>query len=268
MTTYGKGQIGIPDRSIPEINELIEDGYCILRDFMDHSTLAVLLEKVYRYYAMQEAEFGVDKMNKMGELNVLRCPIYHNEAFFSALEEDRIVEIARAFLGEHYILHLQNAIINRPSEKHQQSAWHRDLPYQNHIISKPLALNVFLCLTDFSSDNGATCFIPKGHRIEEFPSDEELEKKSVQLKAKAGDVILFDSMILHRAGINRSNADRIGLNHVLVKPLLKQQIDLPALFDGKHQENPIRSALIGYRFAVPKSVKEFREIRLKRLEHG
>jgi ectoine hydroxylase-related dioxygenase (phytanoyl-CoA dioxygenase family) len=263
MRKYGQNNTGIPNNSDAVVKQLIGEGLAVLQSIIEVEALENLRKRTYQIYDDQAAEFGIKNMERIGELNVLRCPLYCDELFFLLLENERILEITQNYLGEHFILHLQNAIINTPQKEHHQTAWHRDLPYQNHLISRPLALNVFLCLTDFTKENGATHFIERSHKMEDFPSDATLEKSSFQIEGRAGDVILFDSMMIHRAGINQSSEDRIGLNHVLVKPLLKQQIDLPSLFNGKYRDHPVRSKLLGYRFDVPKTVLEFRLNRLK-----
>ena len=122
------------------------------------------------------------------------------------------------------IINLQNAIINKPNEEHHQSSWHRDLPYQDWIISKPLAVNAFYCMSDFTSQNGATFLLPFSQKIEKFPSKRYVEENQIQMIAPKGSVVLFDSMVFHRASFNSTSNVRYGINNMFVVPILKQQI--------------------------------------------
>ena len=86
---------------------------------------------------------------------------------------------------------------------------------------------------------------------------------AVQVNAKAGSVILFDSMLFHRAGYNcTNNFIRRGINNVFVKPILNQQIDIPRCLRGKYSNEAYFEMLLGYKNQIPESVIEYRERRL------
>jgi ectoine hydroxylase-related dioxygenase (phytanoyl-CoA dioxygenase family) len=84
------------------------------------------------------------------------------------------------------------------------------------------------------------------------------------ITAPAGSLIVFDSMLFHRAGINRSQAMRRGVNNVFALPFLKQQIVLPALLDGKWSDDPWLRRLLGYESDPPRSPAEYREQRTRK----
>ena len=155
-------------------------------------------------------------------------------------------------------------VINKPNEEHHQSSWHRDLPYQNFVISKPLAIGALFCIDDFTSESGATFVLPHSHKVESIPSSQFVEKFSKQVIAKAGSVILFDAMLFHKAGYNSANFTRRAINNVYVVPILKQQIDLPAALNGKYSENPFLSKFLGYSSNTPASDIEWRNNKLNR----
>ena len=166
-------------------------------------------------------------------------------------------------LGENFQLHLQNAIINKPNREHHQSSWHRDLPYQDWVISKPLAFNAFYCLTDFTEENGSTVVLPFSHKTDHFPSEGFVKENEVKVIAKAGSVIFFDSMLYHRASYNASDAIRFGVNHLFVVPILKQQVDISNSFSSEEELSEEEKMILGIKFAVPSSVVDFREKRYK-----
>jgi len=52
--------------------------------------------------------------------------------------------LSKLIVGK-FILNQQNGI-NPPGETCNQSAWHRDLPYQHYVSSTPLTINALLCM--------------------------------------------------------------------------------------------------------------------------
>ncbi len=84
------------------------------------------------------------------------------------------------------------------------------------------------------------------------------------VNAPAGSVIVFDAMLYHRAGDNKSPKPRRAINHVFTIPILKQQIDLPRGLDGKFRDDPELARLFGYDSAVRGSVREWRDSRHER----
>jgi ectoine hydroxylase-related dioxygenase (phytanoyl-CoA dioxygenase family) len=158
---------------------------------------------------------------------------------------------------------LQNAIVNRPAQVHHQAAWHRDLPYLDRISSAPLAVSALFCIDDFTVENGATWCLPGSHLLAEPPSDRFLAGHSVAICAGAGDVIVFDSMLLHRAGANESTRPRRAVNHVYSVGIIRQQIDLPRALNGRHADDPHLAVLLGYASNAPVSADDYRSRRLR-----
>ena len=117
--------------------------------------------------------------------------------------------------------------MNPPSDENYQAGWHRDLPYQHFVSSRPLAISALVCLDPFTTQTGGTCVLPFSHRTEAFPSEAYVQAHQIGMLASPETSLMFDSMLFHRAGANRSGRPRRGLNHVYSLPFLKQQISLP-----------------------------------------
>lgn len=265
-------QYGI--REIKNINSEIDKhcesirrkGYSILPQIIRQTQCKKLCEKIETIYQIQKNEFGENNLSQINELDVVRAPLYYDENFAHVLLEEKILNILQILFKNKFILHLQNAIINRPSKIHHQTSWHRDIPYQEYTVSNPIAINVFYCLSPFNEKTGATKILPYSHLFETFPSIEFAEENSVFVNAQPGDVVIFDSWLFHRASTNVSEHPRYGLNHVYTLPILKQQIDLPAFLNGKYQHSPLLNELLGYTFTTPSSVQQFRQNRLNKIK--
>jgi ectoine hydroxylase-related dioxygenase (phytanoyl-CoA dioxygenase family) len=192
-------------------------------------------------------------------------PLKYDDYFIQIATNDVVLKIVEKILGSFYILNLQNAIINRPNEEHHQCSWHRDLPYQNFTISNPISLNALFCIDEFSEETGATVVVPYTHKTEILPSDRYISKHQTVAVAKPGSVIVFDSMLFHKAGYNSSKIIRRAVNHQYQIPLLKQFYDFPRALKGKFSSNKFLAQLLGYTSQTPLDDIEWREKRLDKV---
>ena len=117
-------------------------------------------------------------------------------------------------------------------------------------------------LNDYNNKSGSTVVLPFSHRLESMPSKKYVEKNQVSLIADAGSVIVFNSWLYHRAGLNKSGKVRTGINHLYAIPFIRQQIDIPRLLNGKFRDDPQLHKVLGYKWETPISVDEWRQKRL------
>ncbi|MCS7085678.1 MAG: phytanoyl-CoA dioxygenase family protein, partial [Bacteroidia bacterium] len=240
-------------------------GYTVLNEILDESFLAEARRRLDRVYDLQKSSFGEGNLDKINEKNMARAPLVYDDWFLDIATNETVINLVREFLGEYFILHLQNGIINTPDEVHHQTSWHRDLPYQNFVISQPIAISALFCIDEFNEQTGGTFVLPYTHKVDYFPSLEYVEKHQVQVIAPAGSVIVFDSMLFHRAGANRSQTIRRAINNVYVTPILKQQINITQCFPNPDRLDGWTRRFLGFDSDVPSSVDQWRQIRMSRL---
>ena len=263
--SYGVNHQNILNNAIDShIEELQINGFSILEDVLNNDEIEECRFKLDKLYQYQEKHFGSDNLEKINEKNVVRCPLVYEEFFLNIAVNKTVLEIVKKMIGDYFILHLQNGVINKPNEIHHQGSWHRDLPYQNFVISKPLAISALFCIDDFTTESGGTFVLPHSHKIDIVPSLQFIEKCSKQIIAKAGAVILFDSMLLHRAGYNSAKFIRRAINNVYVVSILKQQINLAVALKGKYSEDKFLAKFLGYETNSPSDDVEWRNKRLKK----
>jgi ectoine hydroxylase-related dioxygenase (phytanoyl-CoA dioxygenase family) len=266
ITSYGiVNQVHADSELDEQLEELRINGYTIIPKVLSDAELQTARTKLDEVYEMQVKETGLPALESIAEENMARCPLAYDDFFISLVTRTPVLDLVGAAIdNKEILLHLQNGIINRPNAKHHQSSWHRDLPYQEYVSSKPLALGALFCIDEFSVETGCTYVLPHSHRVEQMPSTKYVSRHQKPAEAPPGSVIVFDAMLYHRAGYNSSNRIRRGINHVYAVPLLKQQIDIPAMLKGRHAEDPLLNKLLGYRTSVAHSVKEYREMRQTR----
>ncbi len=250
------------------IENVKRKGFTVLDKVLDEPTLNNIRHSLDENYKLQEDEFGLENIIAINELDMLRCPLLYDDLFLKLITNKDVLKIVTGVLGKEVLLHLQNGIINRPNRDHHQSSWHRDLPYQEYVISKPLGISVFYCIDEFNSQTGSTIVLPYSHKEEKIPSLDFVSENEYQIIAKPGDVLLFDSMVYHKAGYNSSSIIRRGINNVFVAPLLKQQINLPKLLNGKFSNDELLNSLLGYKYDVAESVIDYRNKRKYKKENS
>ena len=131
----------------------------------------------------------------------------------------------KRMLGPAALVMQQNGIVIPPNgQEHHQQSWHRDLPYQSWVSTKPLALSALAILDDFTPESGATLFLPGSHQHADFPSEAYVQRWAWPACAAAGTIVVFDAMCFHRGGVNRGAAPRRAVNTLFGVPLLAQQI--------------------------------------------
>lgn len=249
------------------VEEIAVRGFTVIPGLFSPEQLKEWREKIDSVYQTQEAEFGREELIAIQELDMCRAPLLYDFEFMQLATHPLILSVVKAILGDWFILNLQNAIINRPNQKHHQSSWHRDLPYQNWVISRPLAINALLAIDEFSEITGGTHVVPFTHKTEVLPSDSYIDANRIVAAAPAGSAIVFDSMLFHRAGANRSPNIRRAVNHLYTTPILKQQYDFPRALGARPDIDAATAQLLGYTSQVPLDDRVWRSNRAAR-NHG
>lgn len=245
------------------VQNIKRQGFSILKNQIPLAEINSLKQLSENIYADQLEGFGKERIKVIEEENIVRAPFLIDSAFDQLIVNEKVLEIIQSVIGQKIILHLQNVIINRSGLEHHQTAWHRDIPYQNYTLSNPISISALFALTPFNSETGGTKLIPRSHKLEKFPSKDYIQDNFLQPDLEPGDVLIFDSWIYHCAGENISEQDRYGINHVFTAPFLKQQIDFPKLIGLRDFPDKLEE-LMGEEFEIALSVNDFREKRFKK----
>lgn len=236
-------------------------GYTVVPSGYSEAQIQTMREKLDAELARQEADAGgAEVLARMKEADTVRAVLVGEPSFIDVATNENILIIAKLLLGEYFILMQQNGVVNQPAKGgHQQSRFHRDLPYQHWTSSRPLGITAVLALDPFEVETGCTSVLPASHKIEAFPSQESANAAEVPVRAPAGSYLVFDSMLFHRGGVNTSNGPRRAITNVYTIPLIKQQISFPAALNGRWSEDPFLRKLLGYESETASSVEDYRK---------
>jgi ectoine hydroxylase-related dioxygenase (phytanoyl-CoA dioxygenase family) len=256
-----------------EVDGYVEEiklvGYTVVPGALDAAGLDAIRTSVDRIYQIQAAEIGGEaRLEKINDAHTARALLAYDEIFLGVATNPKVLAIVERLLGGYYTLMLQNGVLNMPGVGDEQNAgsWHRDLNYQHFVSTRPLSVSALFCVDDFREETGGTHVLPASHKTEALPSDEFILAHERVIEAHAGSALVFDSMLFHCSGHNRSGRVRRALNHMYTLPFIKQQISLPKILNGKFRDDPFLGKFLGYDSESDESVIEFRSKRLGRLQ--
>jgi ectoine hydroxylase-related dioxygenase (phytanoyl-CoA dioxygenase family) len=208
-------------------------GYAVLESGLSAAERAAVADGFERVRRAVIERYGQAALQAIDEHNSIRAPLALDDVFLRLAQNDKVLRLCERVFRSAYVLNQQNGIINPPHQRYNQGAYHRDLPYQHFIASRPIAINALYCIDAFTIDNGCTKVIPGTHKEEAFPSDQAVRELEIQLQAPAGAFLVLDCLTYHCGGDNRTPEPRLAVNHLFTLPFIKQQVDFRTLLAGR-----------------------------------
>lgn len=242
---------------------LARDGCAVVTDVVAPEQLDATRAAMYRARDAILATVGADRLTRAGELGVLRLMLQFDPHFFTLLELPLMLAVVDATVSNSAILHLQNGLLLPPCDEAPpdpdrfQFRFHRDFP--RVLNGYLMSINCMLAIDPFTAANGATRVVPGSHQRTSPVDQADLAARSVPVECAAGSMIVFDSTLWHAAGVNRSQADRLAINHQFTRSYVKQQIDyVRALGDAVISSLADRTQqLLGWYTRVVTSLDEY-----------
>lgn len=261
-------QICPADTPTSELLEILRsDGGVILKDFISKAQVESITSDLRPFIeaTMRSSnDFSGFKTTRTGAL-MARSPHCRELAI-----DPRILGLVERFLGRFansFQLHVTQVIRVLPGEVAQMLhrdrwAWSQlqlppDLePQVNPVLARLLTevdtqLNTMLALTDFTKENGATRIAPGSPHL---PDDVKLpEEAFVSAEMAPGSMLVFTGSVMHGAGANKSESERIGLNIDYSLGWLRQEDNqyLSCPPEIAKDMDPKLQALLGYAAAGP-----------------
>jgi len=249
------------------MERLTLDGFTVVEEVLPREECGNLSVRLDMLNEKQTEQYGRERLEELNDYGVIRALVAQDETFLELAMHPQILDFVDRLVGATAILHLQNAIIVEPNKRHHQAAYHRDFA-KDFVSDKVLALNAMFAIDEFSTMSGGTWVVPRTHTVAAIPSDHYLAEHAIQIEAPQGSVILFDGLLVHKAGDNLTNQFRRAINHLYTRPFIKQQIDLAAMMAGKLEPESRAAQLLGLWTVPPCSVEEFRVDPEKRTYKG
>ena len=219
--------------------QLDENGYVILREFMSPELLQALRDECEKVYAEQGeragSEFRLEPQTRR-LANVVNC----GKIFEDLVADPTILDYVRHIISDQFKLSSLNF---RSSNPH--SDWAQPLHCDTGAVVDEQGFwicNVIWLLDDFTLENGATRMVPGSHHIGKLPQDviEDISAPhpaEILLVEKAGTVVVMNTHMWHGATANRSDHDRRALHSLYCRRDKPQQQYQKRLLSAEVQQN-------------------------------
>jgi phytanoyl-CoA hydroxylase len=206
-------------------------GYYVLEDFLSAEELAACGSEIERLHHLGSAfksdgddrvkQFQLEPYAKSDEqdgLPVLRKIEQTREfsdVFRNLAQHPKLIPVIRALLGEDLLL-FRSTLMLKPANHGSAHSFHQDSAYWP--MRPPSLVTVSIALTDSTPVNGCIQVIPKSHEwgMQEWgtiarESDDSLSNRPdldtsqvIEVPLKAGSALMFNSLVVHGSGPNRS----------------------------------------------------------------
>ena len=204
------------------VNDINTQGYSIVENVLSPEYITKAKSALIQAIEKEAAYHGHTNYSDFGM--VLLCSLY-DKILIELFDNAILNQCFNSILGEGSIVYAYTSSSMPPGKSNYSRRLHVDSPrvIPNYITN----MGATILLDDFTLDNGASWFLPSSQNLLEKPSEEEFEKKAKRLVAKAGSVWFFNARIWHAGGQNNTPNWRHALTVNMVRPWMKQRIDIP-----------------------------------------
>jgi ectoine hydroxylase-related dioxygenase (phytanoyl-CoA dioxygenase family) len=236
------------------IEDINGQGYAIVEDVLDpefilriKKSLENAIEEEVRYHKGSDySDYGM----------VLLCSLY-DKIFCELFDNEKLTGPFNSILGDGCIVYAYTSSSMPPNKTNYSRRIHVDCP---RIIPGYITnMGATILLDDFTEENGATYFLPHSQTESTPPSEEYFYANAKRLIAKAGSVWFFNARTWHAGGQNKTGSWRHALTINMVRPWMKQRIDIPRAMSGMDNSGLSAAALqkLGFLSQVPANYDEY-----------
>ncbi len=192
-------------------------------------------------------------------------------AFCQLLDDERLDTELGQMLGEFWTMYAFTSSSLPPHHSNFARRIHVDSP--RRVPDYPFNLGVMWALDAFTPDNGAPQFLLGSHHHDDAPPTDHFEAHASPICCAAGDVVIFDARVYHRAGVNTTDHWRHALTMNVCRSYMKQRMDWPRMIPAEFiaQLSPRGQRIVGMHTRVPASLAELnlpQDQRLYRADQG
>lgn len=231
------------------------DGWALLESVVPERLVMQMCDDLDFAYATckkAQKEGGIDEAT---DGTVHHLPAVRGRSFIELLEKNPAAPyISEFFGGKPYVLNSMGGQFNFPNTTNYAAQVHRDV---RSYWSERLMLNTLVCLDDMNADNGATWLLPGSHDVPDKPDDAVFDECALQVSAPAGSILMWDSRIWHKAGVNRSKRIRRIVTPIFTRPFYKPEFDWPRAIGRESELSETLRQVLGYNARTPATLEEF-----------
>ena len=165
--------------------------------------------------ALKDIAEGVEPVARQDGRTIRISAVWERGGIFrETITCDEILNPLESLLGSNieFVLNRHNHIYLRDAGSTHSLELHRDVRHWSRTIA-----TVLIYLEETNLENGCTRVVPGSHHLPAFAhlKDASVQQiaagQSIPLPMPAGGLLAIDSMIIHSAGINRTDGTRMSM---------------------------------------------------------
>jgi ectoine hydroxylase-related dioxygenase (phytanoyl-CoA dioxygenase family) len=242
-------------------------GYVVIPGLLDSGFVADLIAASDRLQAADAERFGPEFLYRIGQTGFIVNVGDRDPAFERLLAQRPAQPVVDAVLGQDAFLYLFQGVIVPPGGGMGAFPWkwHCDLFHVTQDVRDRAfvpGLNCLFYVDDVTSENGATWVLPATHGLpdDEVPVTDPgfTSQVAVQVAATAGSAIIFNPLLWHCAGHNRTDRPRRAVKMLYVRGWMMPQLDYsrsirPEVLERLDEQG---RRIVGCDSQVPRSLEE------------
>jgi ectoine hydroxylase-related dioxygenase (phytanoyl-CoA dioxygenase family) len=209
----------IPTITADQRREFEENGFFVLENVFTRDEMDDLSGHIEALQSRHQAEIatkgGTEGISRADEITFTSYLAEQDEAIKAFTMRPELVAIATQLLGPDVDLYWNQSVFKEPEGK-REFPWHQDDGY-TPVTPSPY-LTLWLALNDATVENGCIWVLPGSHKkglVEHRQSpiglvchDSSDPDQGVPVPVKAGSMAVFQSLTMHKSGVNVSSGPR------------------------------------------------------------
>jgi Phytanoyl-CoA dioxygenase (PhyH) len=220
-----------------ESQQLDETGALFLRHFALPERVQALRTRITEVFAQLGDQAGAE-FKQEPQTDRLANVVNYGKIFEDLIAEPKVLAAVGHVLGSEFKLSSLNARSARP-----HSDWVQPLHCDMGLLPDAQGnsvCNVIWLLDDFTTENGATRYVPGTHRSGKLPQDALADALAPHpdeqlVLAEAGAVVVINSHVWHGGTANRTDKPRLALHSFYCRRDVPQQQYQKQLIDVERQ---------------------------------
>ena len=209
----------IPTITPEQTRQFAEDGYFVLKNVFTQAEMAALATLIEDYQRRHEehlrAQGGTEGISRAGEIAFTTHLAEQDAAIRAFVLRPEFVAIATHLLGPDIDLYWNQSVFKGPDGA-KQFPWHQDDGYT--AVEPSPYLTLWLAVNDATTENGCISVRPGSHKNGLVPHrdspiglichDLDDPDQGIPVPVQAGSIAAFQSLTMHKSGINRTSGTR------------------------------------------------------------
>ena len=208
----------VPTITPEQLRAFQEVGYFVLENVFtpeEMETLGTLIEAHHARHEERLQEVGTEGISRAYEISFTHDLAEQDAGIRAFVSRPEFVAISTTLLGPDVDLYWDQSVYKGP-EGNAQFPWHQDDGYTK--VDPSPYLTLWLAINDATPENGCISILPGSHKRGLVPhvrtpigltchSLEDADQ-GVVVPVKAGAMAVFQSLTMHKSGVNRSQGTR------------------------------------------------------------